>query len=69
MIKSVTDRESRQFSQSWDIQNTSSIPPIRDKKRSISSLNDLGETAANKGCNAKTKMKEAHQVQRFIKGG
>jgi len=41
MIKSVTDRESRLFSQSWDIRNTSSIPPIRDKKRSTSSMNKL----------------------------
>ena len=41
MIKSVKDRESWQFSQSWDIRNTSSIPLKQNKKRSPSSMNTL----------------------------
>jgi hypothetical protein len=48
MIKSVKDRGSWLFSQSWYIRNTSSILPIQDKKRSTSSMNKLGE---NKGGN------------------
>jgi len=44
MIKSVQDRESWLFNQSWYIRNTSSILPIQDKKRSTSSMNKLGET-------------------------
>jgi|GEM_PF-1952572 len=41
MRKLAKNRESRQFSQSWDIRNTSSILPIQDKKRSTSSMNKL----------------------------
>jgi hypothetical protein len=41
MIKSVKDRESWLFNQSWYIRNTSSILPIQDKKRSTSSMNEL----------------------------
>jgi hypothetical protein len=43
MIKLVKDRESWLFNQSWYIRNTSSILPIRDKKRSTSSMNKLAE--------------------------
>jgi len=42
MINSVKDREFWLFSQSWDIQNTSSTPPIHDKKRNTSSMNASG---------------------------
>jgi hypothetical protein len=41
MIKSVKDRGSWLFSQSWYIRNTSSILLIQDKKRSSSYMKEL----------------------------
>jgi hypothetical protein len=45
MIKSVRDKESQQFSQSWYIRNTSSTLPIQDKKRSNSFMKELNDIA------------------------
>jgi len=45
MKKLAKNKECWQFSQSWDIRNTSSILPIQDKKRNPSSMNELYEAA------------------------
>ena len=44
-------------------------PKLEIRRNIVASINELGETAAKKGGDAKTKTTEAHQVQRFIKGG
>jgi len=48
MIKSVKDIGSWLFSQSWDIQNTSSIHSIQDKKQITSSMDKLGDISQAK---------------------
>jgi len=53
-MRSVKNGEFGEFNQNWDIRNTSSILPIQDKKRSNSSMNELGDILlgeVNKGLN------------------
>jgi len=49
MIKSVKDRESWLFNQSWYIRNIFSIFPIQGKKRSTSSVNELSNIKMGRG--------------------